>query len=198
MAHRVCCWKLDDETAKRQPRMGSHPGRSVLPQKDQGQMDKERLQKRYVLHEPEPEEAECEITDLDPHKKGSRALNRLLHGHRLSFGTRLWMALLTILGAALFSCLLMSPLHLAGVPQFEKASNEHIFTPSHQASSGYVQMIMVHHVIYLIDQDGLVSALWTRHKYVYVLWQHAVAPSSRLVRVDHDVVYLASPDGSGE
>src|SRR5260370_41068108 len=123
MAHRVCCWKLDDETAKRQPRMGSHPGRSVLPQKDQGQMDKERLQKRYVLHEPEPEEAECEITDLDPHKKGSRALNRLLHGHRLSFGTRLWMALLSILGAALFSWLLMSPLHLAGVPQFEKASN---------------------------------------------------------------------------
>ena len=168
----------------------------MLPQKDQGQMDKERLQKRYVLHEPEPEEAECEITDLDPHKKGSRALNRLLHGHRLSFGTRLWMALLTILGAALFSWLLMSPLHLAGVPQFEKASNEHIFTPSHQASSGYVQMIMVHHVIYLIDQDGLVSALWTRHKYVYVLWQHAVAPSSRLVRVDHDVVYLAAPDGS--
>ncbi len=74
--------------------------------------------------------------------------------------------------------------------------NEHIFTPSQQASSGYVQMIMIHHVIYLIDQDGLVSALWTRHKYVYVLWKHAVAPSSRLVRVDHDVVYIASPDGS--
>src|SRR5260221_11819972 len=148
---------------------------------------------------PEPKqalEAECEVTDLDPHKKGSRALNRLLHDHRLSFGTRIWMALLTILGAALFSWLLMSPLHLAGIPQFEKTSNEHIFTPSHQASSGYVQMIMVHHFIYLIDREGLVSALWTRHKYVYVLWQHAVAPSSRLVRVDHNVVYLAYPDGS--
>ncbi len=148
-------------------------------------------------HEPgEALEAECEITDLDPHKKGSQFKARLLHDHRLSFGTRLWMALLTVLGAALFSWLLMSPLHLAGMPQFEKASNEHIFTPSHQASSGYVQMIMVQHVIYLIDQDGLVSALWTRHKYVYVLWQHTVAPFSRLVRVDHDVVYLASPNGS--
>ncbi len=148
-------------------------------------------------HEPgEALEAECEITDLDPHKKGRRALNRLLHGHRLSFGTRLWMALLTILGAVLFSWLLVSPLQLAGVSQLEKASNEHILIPSHQASSGDVQMIMVQHVIYLIDQNGLVSALWTRHKYVYVLWQHTVAPFSRLVRVDHDVVYLASPNGS--
>lgn len=164
--------------------------------KIKGRRTKNDCKRGCVLHEHEPEEAECEITDLDPHEKGSRALNRLLHGHRLSFGTRLWMALLTILGAALFSWLLMSPLHLAGVPQFEKASNEHISTPSHQASSGDVQMIMVHHVIYLIDQNGLVSALWTRHKYVYVLWQHAVAPSSRLVRVDYNVVYLASPDGS--
>ena len=149
------------------------------------------------MYEPELAlEAECEITDLDPHEKSSFALNRLLHGHHLSFGTRLCMALLTILGAVLFSWLLASSLHPAGVSQFEKASNKHVLTPSHPASSGYEQMIMAQHVIYLIDQDGQVSALWTRHKYVYVLWQHVVAPSSRLLRVDHDVVYLAAPDGS--
>ena len=148
------------------------------------------------MYEHEPGEAECEITDLDPDEKGNRALNRLLHGHRLSPGTRMCMALLTVLGAALFCWLLVSPPHLAGASQFEKASNEPILMPPRQASSGHVQMIMVHQVIYLMDQDGLVSALWTRHKYVYVLWQHTVAPSSRLLRVDQGVVYLASPDGS--
>jgi len=106
------------------------------------------------------------------------------------------MALFTILGVALFSLLVVSPLHLTEASGLEKAPNGPIFTPSHQVSSEYVQMVAVHKVIYLIDQDGLVRALWTRHKYVYLLWQRSVAPSSRLLRVDHNVVYLASPDGS--
>ena len=78
----------------------------------------------------------------------------------------------------------------------EKASHGHILTPSHYTSSGSVQMVVVQKVIYLLDQDGLVRALWARHKYVYVLWQHTVAPSSKLLGVDHNVVYLAAPDGS--
>ena len=144
------------------------------------------------MHEPEHEEAieaECEITNLDPQKKSSQALNRWLHGQRFSFRTRLCLALFTILGVALFSWLLVSPLHLT------RASHGPIFTPSYQAPSGYVQVLVVQKVIYLIDQNGLVKAIWTRHKYVYLLWQHSVAPSSKLLRVDHDVLYLTSPGG---
>ena len=150
------------------------------------------------MHEFEHEEAleaECEITDLDPQKKSSQALNRWLHGQRLSFRTRLGMALFTILGVALFSWLLVSPLYVTGVSPLEQASHGPIFTPSHQAPSSHLQILVVQKVIYLMDQDGLVRALWTRHKYVYLLWQYHVAPSSKLLRVDHNVVYLAAPDG---
>ena len=106
------------------------------------------------------------------------------------------MALVTILGIALLAWLVVSPLHLMGTSHLEKASYEPIFTTSNQASPRYVQMLVVQKVIYLIDQDGLVKAVWMRHKYVYLLWQHFVAPSSKLLKVDHNVVYLAAPDGS--
>ena len=106
------------------------------------------------------------------------------------------MALFTILGIALFSLLLLSPLQLTEASHLEKASHGHIFTPSHYTSSGSVQVVVVQKVIYLLDQDGLVRALWTRRKYMYVLWQRTVAPSSKLLRGDHNVVYLATPDGS--
>jgi len=151
------------------------------------------------LHELEQEEAleaECEITDLDPPKKSSRALNPWLHGQNLSLRTRLGMALVTILGVALLAWLVVSPLHLMGASHLEKASYRPIFTTSNQASPRYVQVLVVHNVIYLIDEDGLVKAVWMRHKYVYLLWQHFVAPSSKLLKVDHNVVYLAAPDGS--
>jgi len=150
------------------------------------------------LHELEQEEAleaECEITDLDPPKKSSRALNTWLHGQNLSLRTRLGMALVTILGVALSAWLVVSPLHLMGAPHLEKASYGPIFTTSNQASPRYVQVLVVHNVIYLIDEHGLVKAVWMRHKYVYLLWQHSVAPSSRLLRVDHNVLYLTSPGG---
>jgi len=87
-------------------------------------------------------------------------------------------------------------LPLTGASQPGKASPGQSFTPATQAPPQHVQVLIVQKVIYMLDQDGVVSALWTRHKYVYLLWQHSVAPSSKLLRVDHDVVYLASPDGS--
>jgi hypothetical protein len=148
------------------------------------------------LHELEYEEAmatEFEIMDLDPQQKGSLTVNRWLDGQRFSFRTRLGMALFTVFGVALFSLLLVSPLNLTGASHLEQASNGHISTPSSHAQLHSVQMLVVHQVTYVIDQDGVVRALWTRHKYMYVLWQYSVAPSSHLLRVDHDVVYLASP-----
>ncbi len=151
------------------------------------------------MHELEHEaalEAEFEITDLDPQQKSSRAFNRRVYGQGLSLRTRRWMALFTILGVALFCWLLVSPLHVTGASNFEQASQGHIFTPSNQASPYSVQVIVVQKVIYTLDQDGLVRALWTRHKYVYLLWQESVAPFSKLLRVDHNVVYLAAPDGN--
>ena len=150
------------------------------------------------MHEPEQEkalEAECEITDLDPPKKSSRALNTWLHGQNLSSRARLGMALGTILGVALLAWLVVSPLHLMGASHFEKSSYGPIFKTSNQASPRHVQVLVVHNVIYLIDENGLVKAVWMRHKYVYLLWQHSVAPSSRLLRVDHNVLYLTSPGG---
>jgi hypothetical protein len=140
-------------------------------------------------------EAEVEITDLDSHTKGSQTVNRCVHAPRLLCWTRLWMTLLTMLGVALFSWLLVSSLPLTGASHLEQASTGHIFTPSNHAPSRSVQMVVVQKVIYVLDQDGLVRALWTRHKYVYLLWQCSVAPSSQLLRVDHNVVYLASSDG---
>ena len=150
------------------------------------------------MHELEQEAlvAECEITDLDPPKKSSQALNPWLQGQGLSFRTRLGMALVTILGVALLAWLVLSPLHLTRASHLETSSYGPIFTRSNQASPRYVQTLVVHNVIYLIDQDGLVKAVWMRRKYVYLLWQHPVTPSSKLLRVDHNVVYLAAPDGS--
>ena len=138
--------------------------------------------------------AEFEIIDLDPQQKGSQTVNRWLDGQRFSFRTRLGMAFFTILGVALFSLLLVRPLHLTGASHLEQASNGHISTPPSHAQLHSVQVLVVHQVIYVIDQDGKVRALWTRHKYMYLLWQYSVAPSSHLLRVDHNVVYLASPD----
>ena len=148
----------------------------------------------HELEQEEALEAECEITDLDPPKKSSRPLNPWLHGQNLSLRTRLGMALVTILGVALLAWLVLSPLHLMGASHLEKASYGPIFTTLNQASPRHVQMLVVHQVIYVIDQNGVVRALWTRHKYMYLLWQYSVAPSSHLLRVDHNVVYLASPD----
>jgi hypothetical protein len=151
------------------------------------------------LHELEQEEAleaECEITDLDPPQNSNHTLNWWLHGQNLSWWTRLGMALVTILGVALLAWLVLSPLHLMGASHLEKASYGPIFTTSNQASPRYVQVLVVHNVIYLIDENGLVKAVWMRHKYVYLLWQHFAAPSSKLLKVDHNVVYLAAPDGS--
>ena len=148
------------------------------------------------LEREEALEAEWEITDLDPQRKNSPRLYRWVEGQRFSLRTRLCMTLCTILGLALLSWLLLSPLHMPRAFQLETASSQPIYAPSHQASSRSVQMVMVQNVIYLLDQDGLVSALWTRHKYVHVPWQQSVAPSSKLLGVDHQVVYLAAPDGS--
>ena len=150
----------------------------------------------HELEQEEALEAECEITDLNPLEKSSRGLNPWLHGPGLSFRMRLGMALVTILGVALLAWLVVSPLHLTGASHLETASYGPNFTPSGQASPRYVQMLVVHNVIYLIDQDGWVKAVWMRRKYVYLLWQHSVAPSSKLLRVSHNVVYVAAPDGS--
>ena len=150
----------------------------------------------HELEQEEALEAECEITDLDPLEKSSQALNLWLQGQRLSFRTRLGMALVTMLGGALLAWLVMSPLYLMGSSYLETASSGPIFPRSNQASPRYVQTLVVHNVIYLIDQNGLVKAVWTRRKYVYLLWQHSVAPSSKLLRVDHNVVYVAAPHGS--
>ena len=138
--------------------------------------------------------AEFEIMDLDPQQEGSRTVNRWVDGQGFSFRTRVGMALFTILGVALFSLLLVRPLHLTGASHLEQASNAHISTPPSHAQLHSVQVLVVHQVIYVIDQDGKVRALWTRHKYMYLLWQYSVAPSSHLLRVDHNVLYLATPD----
>ena len=148
------------------------------------------------LEREEAFEAEVEITDLDPPTKSSRIFNRWVDGQRLSLRARLWMALFTVLGVALFSLLLLSPWHVTGASHLEQASTGRSFTASHPASPRRVQMVVVHQVVYLLDQDGLLSALWTRHKYVYVIWQRSVALSFQLSRVDHNVVYLAALNGS--
>ena len=148
------------------------------------------------LEQEEALEAEVEITDLDPPTKSSRIFNRWVDGQRLSLRTRLWMAVFTILGVVLFSLLLLSPWLVTEASHLEQASTGRSFTASHPAPPRHVQRLVVHQVIYLLDQDGLLRALWTRHKYVYLLWQYSVAPSFQLLRVDHNVVYLAAPNGS--
>jgi hypothetical protein len=151
------------------------------------------------LSEPEPEEAleaEFEITDLDPHQKSNPTLNRGVHAHQLSFGRRLSMALGTILGVALLCWLVVSPWNGSGASHLEHASTGHGLPPSTQAGLHHVQTLVVEKVIYVLDQDGVVRALWRRQRYTYLLWQRLVAPSSHLVGVEHNVVYLAAPDGS--
>ena len=147
----------------------------------------------YELEHEEAFETEFEITDLDPHKQRSRTLNRWVHGQRLSSRARPW--LFTVLGITLFSLLLVSTWPSTGASQSRKASTGQSFTRATQAPPSHVQILIVQKVTYLLDQDGVMRALWTRHKYIYLLWQDDVAPSSKLLRVDHDVVYLASPDG---
>ena len=161
--------------------------------------EKNGYKKGWVLHGFEYEEAfdaEFEITDLDPEKNSSLPFNRWLDGPRLPWQTRLGMALLTVAGVVLFSWLLVSPLHLTGASNLEKASSGPAIMRSNSASSGHVQILVVHKVIYSISQDGLVRAMWVRKKYVFLLWSHYVTPSSKLLQVDHDVVYIASPYGN--
>jgi hypothetical protein len=161
-----------------------------------GLLLKQRTTARGCVLQEEALEVEVEITDLDPQTKSNRIFNRWLDGQRLSLRTRLWMALFTILGVALFFLLLLSPWQVTGASHLQQASTERSFSASHPAPPRPMQMVVVHQVTYLLDQDGLLRALWTRHKYVYVLWQHSAAPSSQLLRVDHNVVYLAAPNGS--
>jgi hypothetical protein len=150
----------------------------------------------HELEQDEALEAECVITDLDSPQNSNAALSLWLHGQRLSLRTRMGMALVTILGAALLVWLVVSPLHLTGNSHFESVSYEPIFTSSNQVSSYYIQGLVVHNIIYEVDQNGLVRAFWMRHKYVYFLWQRYVAPFSMLLRVENNVLYLATRHGS--
>ena len=148
---------------------------------------------------PQQEEAladDVTITDLDPPTKRSRLFTQWVDGHRLVFRTRLCMALFTLLGVALFAVLLVSPWHLTGAGHLIQAHTAGSFTRAQPPPSHPVQMVVEHHVIYLLEPDGLLMALWTRHKYVYVLWQYSAARSYQLVGVMHNVVYLVAPNGS--
>ncbi len=104
------------------------------------------------------------------------------------------MALGTLLGVALLALLVVSPWHLTGASQVGKTSSN--LQVVYQASPHAEQVVIVGRFVYSLDQDGVVSARWTRHKYVYLLWQQRVAPSFQLLRVDQDVVYLGAADGS--
>ena len=148
---------------------------------------------------PQQEEAlasDMTITDLDPPPKRSLLFTQWIDGHRFAFRTRLWMALFTLLGLALFAVLLVSPWHLAGAGHLTPAPTGGSFTRAQPTPSHPVQMVVEHHVIYLFEPDGLLMALWTRHKYVYVLWQYAAARSYQLGGVKHNVVYLVAANGS--
>ncbi len=109
-------------------------------------------------------ETAWEITDLDTHHKSNSKGYRCVDGHRLSFRTRLCLAPCTFLGLALFSWLLLSSLHMPEASPLEPASSRLLSMPSHAAPSRSVQMVVVQNVIYLLEQAGLLSALWTRHK----------------------------------
>jgi hypothetical protein len=139
--------------------------------------------------------AELEITYLDLQKESSPTCNQWLDGQRLSVRARLWMALFTLGGVALFSWLVLSQVHVTGASPPEKGSTEALFTSSPRGRPRAEQIVVVHQVIYLLDQDGLLKAMWRRQKYTYLLWQQRVAPASQLVRADQDVVYLATPGG---
>jgi len=151
------------------------------------------------LQEPEQEEAravEVTFTDLDPPTKRSRIFNQWVDGQRLAFRTRLWMALFTLLGVALFAVLLVSPWLMRGPVHLTQAPPGGSFTRAQPAPSRPVQMVVDHQVIYLLEPDGLLRALWTRHKYVYMLWQYSVGSSYQLLAVQHNVVYLVAANGS--
>jgi len=148
---------------------------------------------------PQREEALADvvtITDLDPPTKRSRLFTQWVEGHRLVFRTRLCMALFTLLGVALFAVLLVSPWHLTGAGHLTQAPTAGSFTRAQPPPTHPVQMVVEHHVIYLLEPDGQLMALWTRHKYIYVLWQYSAARSYQLVGVMHNVVYLVAPNGS--
>jgi len=155
---------------------------------------------------PEQEEAlaaEVTITDLDPPTRCSRIFNQWVDGQQLAFRTRLWMTLFTLLGVALFSVLLVSrgvslppPWHMTGAAHLAQAPTGGNVTRAQPTPSHPMQMVIEQHVIYLLEPDGLLRALWTRHKYVYVLWQYSVGSSYQLVGVEHNVVYLAALNGS--
>ena len=160
---------------------------------------KDRLQKGCVLPELEHEEAlqaEYQITDLDLYQQNSQAINRWSHIQHLSFRTRPWMALFTVLAVALFSWLLVSSVYLSGASHLAKTSTARGLTPLNLVQPRSGQMLVVEKVVYVIDGNGVVTALWARHRYVYLLWQRTMTPFSQFIRVDQNVVYLASPDGS--
>jgi hypothetical protein len=139
--------------------------------------------------------AELEITYLDLQKESSPTCNQWLDGQRLSVRARLWMALFTLGGVVLFAWLVLSQVHVPGAFPLEKGSSGAPFTSSPTGRPQHVQIVVVHQVIYLLDQNGLLKAMWRRQKYDYLLWQQRVAPSSQLVKADQDAVYLAAPGG---
>jgi len=149
-----------------------------------------------VPHQEEALAGDVTITDLDPPTKRSRLFTQWVDGQRFAFRTRLWMALFTLLGLALFAVLLVSPWHLTGAGHLTQAPTGGSFTRAQPTPSHPVQMVVEHHVIYLLEPDGLLRALWTRHKYMYVLWQFSAAQSYQLVGVEHNVVYLIALNGS--
>ncbi len=104
------------------------------------------------------------------------------------------MGLGTLLGAALLGLLVVSPWHLVGASQVGKTSSTS--GAVYQASLQADQVVIAGRFVYSLDQDGVLTARWSRHKYVYLLWQQRVAPSFQLLRVDQDVVYLGAADGS--
>ena len=141
-------------------------------------------------------EADFEIIDLDLEKKSSQLFNQWLDGQRFSLKARFSMTFLTILGVILLSWLLITPLHSIIASHPASVSSEPSFINANSAPSGYTQMLVVHNVIYLIDHDGLVRAIWTRKKFVFQLWYRYVTPSSKFLKIEHNIVYLSSPDGS--
>jgi hypothetical protein len=161
--------------------------------------------KRCTLPEPEPEhepeqqsafETEVEITDLDPRQQRRRPVTRGAGGQRLSPRTRLVMALCTLLGLVLLALLVLNPWHLAGTSQLANPSQSQLLAARRQVSSRGGQAVVAGHFTYLLEKNGLVSALWTRKKYIYLLWQQTVPPSSQLLHADQNGVYLVTPDGS--
>ena len=102
---------------------------------------------------------------------------------------RMWMGLGTLLGVALLGLLVVSPWHLVGASQAGKTSSTSgaIYLAALQTEQAE-QVVIVGRFVYSLDKDGVLTARWSRHRYVYLLWQQRVAPSFQLLRVDQDVV----------